>query len=75
MRFIDLDTDREYTLADMKNDWKQFKAEDIENHCADFPTELFEIVMATVNGRNNLDIVGLTPREISNIVARLRSRS
>ena len=32
-----------------------------------------EILMATVNGRNDLDIIGLTPREVSHIILHLRA--
>ena len=74
MRFIDLNDDQIYTLADLKKDWQEFRAEDPENHAPDFKTELFEILMATVNGRNDLDIIGLTPRETSNIIIRLRAQ-
>jgi hypothetical protein len=74
MRFIDLNDDQIYTLADVKKDWQEFRAEDPENHAPDFKTELFEILMATVNGRNDLDIIGLTPRETSNIIIRLRAQ-
>ncbi len=74
MRFIDLNDDQIYTLADLKKDWQEFRAEDLENHAPDFKTELFEILMATINGRNDLDIIGLTPRETSNIIIRLRAQ-
>lgn len=74
MRFIDLNDDHIYTLADLKKDWQEFRAEDPENHAPDFKTELFEILMATVNGRNDLEIVGLTPRQTSNLIIRLRAQ-
>ena len=74
MRFIDLCDDRKYTVADLKRDWTQFREEDPVNHAASFRIELFEILMATVNGRNDLEIVGLTPRETSNLILRLRAQ-
>ena len=73
MKFIDLNDDRVYTLQDLRRDWAQFQGEDPENHAPDFKTELFEILMATINGRNDLEIIGLTPREVSNYIIRLRS--
>ena len=73
MQFIDLNDDRIYTLQDLHRDWAQFRQEDPENHAPDFKTELFEILMATINGRNDLEIIGLTPREVSNYIIRLRS--
>ena len=74
MRFIDLNDDREYTVADLKRDWTQFRMEDPDNHTASFRIEFFEILMATINGRNDLEIAGMTPREISNITLRLRAQ-
>ena len=74
MKFIDLNDDRVYTPADLKRDWTQFREEDPENHAPDFKTELFEILMATINGRNDLEITGMTPREISNLILRLRAQ-
>ena len=73
MKFIDLNDDRVYTIADLKKDWQEFRAEDPENHADRFKIEFFEILMATVNGRNDLEIIGLTPREVSNYIVRLRS--
>ena len=29
--------------------------------------------MATINGRNDLEIIGLTPKEVSNYIINLRS--
>ena len=74
MRFIDLNDDQIYTLADLKKDWQEFRAEDPENHAPDFKTELFEILMATINGRNDLEILGMTHREISSLTLRLRAQ-
>ena len=74
MKLIDLCDGREYTAADLKREWEQFREEDPVNHASSFRTEYFEILMATVNGRNDLDIVGLTPREISSIIIRLRKK-
>ena len=74
MKFIDLNDDRVYTPADLKRDWTQFREEDPENHAARFKIEFFEIRMATINGRNDLEITGLTPRETSNLILRLRAQ-
>jgi len=74
MKFIDLNDDRVYTPADLKRDWTQFREEDPENHAASFKIEFFEILMATINGRNDLEIIGLTPRETSNYIISLRAQ-
>ena len=74
MKFIDLNDDRIYTPADLKRDWAQFREEDPENHAERFKIEFFEILMATINGRNDLEITGLTPRETSNLILRLRAQ-
>ena len=74
MKFIDLNDDRVYTIADLKKDWQEFRAEDPENHADRFKIEFFEILMATINGRNDLEIIGLTPREVSNYIISLRAQ-
>ena len=73
MRFADLNDDCVYTIADLKKEWQEFREEDPENHADRFKIEFFEILMATINGRNDLEIIGLTPREVSNYIIRLRS--
>ena len=74
MRFIDLSDDRVYTLHDLHRDWAQFRAEDPDNHAENFQIEFFEILMATINGRNDLEILGLTHREVSDLTLRLRAQ-
>ena len=74
MKLIDLNDDRVYTPADLKRDWTQFREEDPDNHAASFRIEFFEILMATINSRNDLEIIGLTSRETSNIILRLRAQ-
>ena len=71
MRFIDLNDDHVYTLDDLRNDWQALRAEDPENHAPSFRIELLEILMATINGRNDLEVIGPTPHEVSNIITRL----
>lgn len=74
MRFIDLNDDHVYTLQDLHSDWQEFQAEDPENYADRFQIEFFEILMATINGRNDLEIVGLTHREVSNFIISLRAQ-
>lgn len=74
MRFKDLNEDRVYTLRDLHRDWQRFRAEEPWNHAESFQIEMLEILMATVNGRNDLEIIGLTHREVSNLIIRLRSK-
>ena len=71
MTFIDLNDEHVYTISDLKRDWAQFREEDPDNHAESFRIEFFEILMATINGRNDLEIVGMTPREISNYITAL----
>ena len=74
MKFVDMNDDHVYTLSDLKADWETFRVEDPENHASDFTTEFFEILMATVNGRNDCRIVGPTPNEVGNYIDNLRTR-
>jgi hypothetical protein len=75
MKFIDLNDDRVYTVAYLKKDWEALRAEDPENHAESFQIELLEILMATINGRNDLEIIGMTSREVSNYIIRLRKKA
>lgn len=72
MRLKEIDTGRELTLPELHREWQEFKTEDPDNHADNFMTELFEILMATVNGRNDFDVVGLTPSETSNYIITIR---
>lgn len=72
MKLYDANTEQEYSLLDLRNDWKEFREEDPENHADNFKTELFEILMATVNGRNDCTVIGMTAREISNYIVKMR---
>ena len=74
MQFIDLNDDRVYALQDLRRDWAQFREEDPENHADRFKIEFFEILMATINGRNDLEIIGMPHREISSLTLRLRAQ-
>ena len=74
MKLIDVNNGSEYSIFDLKNNWARFMQEDPRNHATSFRIEFFEILMATINGRNDLEITGLTPREISNIILRLRAQ-
>lgn len=73
MKLVDMNDGREHSAADLKREWAIFREEEPENHAADFRTEFFEIIMATINGRNDLEIIGPTPRELSAMVDRLRA--
>lgn len=72
MIFYDLYSEKTYTLTDLHKDYQIFKKEDPENHANDFSTELFEIVLATINGRNDFEIIGFTPKEIEHIIFRIK---
>lgn len=74
MRLIDIDSGRALTLPDLHRDWRTFKMDDPFNHADDFTTELYEVLMATINGRNDCDIAGLTPTETCNYILALRDK-
>ena len=75
MKFIELNDECVYNLQDLHRDWAQFRQEEPENHAESFQMEMLEILMATINGRNDLEIIGMTPREVSNYIIRLRERA
>lgn len=73
MRLIDLNDGSMLTTADLKREWSELRPIDPENHAETFRTELLEILMATISGRNDLDIIGQTPSETGRLIARLRT--
>lgn len=74
MKLIEIDTGREHTLPELRREWQEFRAEDPVNHSDDFTTELYVILMDTINGRNDCDIVGLTPTETCNYILALHDK-
>lgn len=73
MKFIDLNDGHLYTIADLENDWRELRSEDPESYAGSFKIEFLEILMATVNGRNDLEVIGMTNHEVSNYIVKLRS--
>ena len=73
MKLVDTVTEQEYSLSDLFYEWLDLRAEDPWNHSIHFPTEFLDVLMATINGRNDLDIVGLTPAETSRYIIRLHN--
>ena len=74
MKLIDLNDGNIYTVADLKREWETFRQEEPENHAERFQIELLEILMATINGRNDLEIIGQPPQETSRLIIRLRTQ-
>ncbi len=74
MTFVDTYTDSLLTVQDIKREWEQFRTDDPDNHADRFTVELYEVLMATVNGRNDLDVIGMTGPEVSRYILRLREK-
>ena len=72
MLLLDLNENKAYTISEVKQLWKKFRSEDPSNHAETFKTEWYNILMATINGRNDLIVSGLTPKETSNYIINLR---
>lgn len=73
MTFKDMGSwnEEKYTTSDLYKEWKEFKKEDPFNHADSFKNEMFEIIMATINGRNDLVITDYTQNEIERLLKRL----
>ena len=72
MRLMDTTDGQSYGLPELHTEWLALRSEDPENHAGSFKTELFEILMATVNGRNDVDVIGPTTPELCRLIDRLR---
>ena len=75
MTFIDRNDGRTYTARDIYSDWKQARTEDPENALPTFTAEALEVIRCAIAGRNDLDVIGPTPRELDRIVHRLFART
>ena len=74
MTLHDMTTDMDYTISDLWKEWEELHYDDPYNHAESFTVELFDILMATVNGRNDCEVIGLTSRELSNLIIRIGHR-
>lgn len=75
MTFIDRNDDRSYSLRDIYSDWKQARTEEPEETLPTFAAEALEVIRCAISGRNDLDVIGPTPRELDRIVRRLRTQT
>ena len=73
MTLLDTYSGERHTLQTLRAEYDLFRSEEPWNHAPDFRTELHEILMACINGRNDLDVIGLTPAETSRYILRIRS--
>ena len=72
MKLYDMDSEKELSIMDLYNDWNTFRTEEPWNHSESFKCELHNIIMDTINGRNNCDVIGMTPAETEGYILRLR---
>lgn len=72
MKLYDIDADKFLTLADLKRDFITLSASEPWNYANNFKAQLFVLMMDTINGRNNCDIIGPTPKETDRIIFKLR---
>lgn len=81
MYFLDLDAydlnepEAKINLKQLKADWERGRIEDPDNFFDPFfGWYLLEVIMATINGRNDLKLIGMTPDEVYRMVMRLRKK-
>ena len=74
MRLYDMDSEKEFSLSELKADYIELSKAEPWNHADNFSAELYVLLMDTINGRNNCEIMGYTGKEISNLILSLRSR-
>ena len=73
MRLYDKQVERELSLPDLFRDWEAFRKEEPWNHCESFRDEMLNILMDTINGRNDCELIGMTPNETERIINKLRN--
>ena len=71
MRLMDLNDGESYSLTEVFKEWQQLRKEDPVNHSDSFKRELFDILDATLRGRNDVEVVGMTGAELFRFYSRL----
>lgn len=71
LSFFNLVDDTVVTLNDVFDEWFKYRKLDPDNHADLFMAELFNILMDTINGRNDMEIVGLTNEETDTLIRKL----
>ena len=71
---VDLNDGTVITEAMLKQEWKTGRENDLENTPRCFEAYLLEVILATINGRNDLDIIGVTPRETMEYIEAIREK-
>lgn len=71
MYLVDTNDGKTFSLPDLHREWQELRKEDPENHAETFKREFFEILDATLRGRNDCEIVGLTGAEVFRLYTKL----
>ena len=71
MYLVDLNDGKTYNLPALHAEWQELRKEDPENHAETFTLEFFQILDATLRGRNDCEIEGLTGAEVLRLFKRL----
>lgn len=71
MRFKDTLSGDIYTLQTLYRDYVRFRTEDPDLYPDSFQIELLNILLATINGGNDLEVIGLSPAELNRFILRL----
>lgn len=77
MRFYDLDTEQIITPARLKEEWEIIREEQYgagDPHFEHFAIYFLEVIYATINDRNDMIFLDMTPREIEGILRRINKK-
>ena len=72
--FVDLNDGTVITESMLYAEWEIGRETDTETYSESFSKYLLEIILATINGRNDLEIVGTTPQETNEYMDALREK-
>ena len=72
MKLYDLYSEEEYTIPEVYREWLEQKKSEPWNHAESFRAEWFDILMDTINGRNDCEVVGPSARELGKYIEKLR---
>ncbi len=74
MRFIDDWQEPVITLRDLKAEWVVMHQQEPYNFADTFKEHLLNLILATINYRNDMEIIDMTPAEVQRFINGLRRR-
>lgn len=74
MKFLNLETDRVYTLQETKKNYEEIKKDCPRSCCDTFSESLYHIIEACIMQENNYHVIGMTKKETFSYWIKLQNK-